>query len=305
MKKKDIQALLQNFTSLVVLIISLGMIEQSIRLVFIFIYMLILYFVLSNSLRGNPKFRKFIIILACCIEGLIVLISTVNVGSIRGYFINIKNAFALTQNSTDKILNTSKVNFASYIDKQVYEIINNFKGSDNNIKISDDNTEFSHYSKDEINEIIGLIEKYSKENADTFSDFKSDEYLIELFYKMFLSDTIYYYSNYIKAFEEYGINIDKLDLNEQTLITWDLQILFATYNMRCDNILDLNTDVFLDEIMFNYNDYKVSMQKYGDTFDYGIWSQIYQETTAKEVDNDMNDLIMEYYKKFMMNFKSE
>ena len=304
MEKKDIHVLLQIYAPLIVSIVSLDIIKPSIQLIIIVIYSFINYFILSEHLKNEPNFRKFIIIMGF-IAVLTLLISAINASSINRYFINKKNAFVMNQNSTDKSLNTSNVNLASYIDKQANEIINKFKGTDNNIKISDENTEFSHYSKDEINEIIGLIEKHSKEEADTFSDFKNDKYLIELFYKMFLSEKVFYYSNYIEAFKEYGINIDKFDLNENTLITWDMQILFATYNMRCDNIFNFNSDDFLDEITYNYNDYKVKTQKYSDTFDYSNWGRAFKETTAKNVDYDLNNYIVMYYEKFAINFKSE
>ncbi len=59
------------------------------------------------------------------------------------------------------------------------------------------------------------------------------------------------------------------------------------------------------EIQFKYNDNRVNMAKYSDTFDYGNWRRNYAEYTAEEVDERLDDIIMAYYKKFIINFSVE
>ena len=155
----------------------------------------------------------------------------------------------------------------------------------------------------EIGIIVHQIESYHKEYSDEFLNLETNNYEIELFYKMFLGDEIYYYHDIIKALEECGINCEQLSINEYDLMCWDIEELFATYNMKEDIQNDLNKKVFYTQKIFKYNDYKISISEYNDTFDYEGWTRSFENKTAEEINEKLNEVIMRYYKKFNKNFR--
>ncbi len=245
-------------------------------------------------------------------------------GSLSGFITRIKNSLTAQQADSSVISASLETQLEPYLqdfDTKIAAIEQKIDSTNNNIEdLTNDmgtingsldlitanleNIYFNNNINDiEVNDIIGQIEKYYEKNSSSFENLKTDIYSLQLFYKMFLTEDTYYYCNIIKAFQEYGVDIDKLEINEYTLVVWDIQTLFATYGMKKSNMANFSNES--QEIQFKYNDNRVNMAKYSDTFDYGNWRRNYAEYTAEEVDERLDDIIMAYYKKFIINFSVE
>lgn len=59
-------------------------------------------------------------------------------------------------------------------------------------------------------------------------------------------------------------------------------MLFMYYNIK-KYILDIHSSDAIDKIRFNDNDFKTSMQRYSDTFDYDTLCLQYEELTAAQI----------------------
>lgn len=298
MTKDDLKTLLIIIATLIVPILSLGIISPLIKISFVLIYSFICFLLLSKLFADKLKTKNMIIFMATVIEILLLTISTLNTGSISGYFERIKNFLVVSQETTSNNIVSSNIDFESYfndLSMQISEI-------DKKIEYNLENVHFNQdISEVEINEIINQMEQNYEKYNDYFGDLKTDIYSIELMYKIFISEMSYYYCNILEAFERFGINNDKLGIDENILFVWDIEILYIKYNMKQKNFSNSSYENATGEI-YSYDDYRVTMQKYSDTFDYGGWKLSYETLSAKDADIKFNNSIMNYYKKFIINF---
>ena len=144
------------------------------------------------------------------------------------------------------------------------------------------------------------IKGYSKSYADLQTDRKE----VEIFYKMKISIEPYYYSDIIKAFEEKGIHFKELSIDENVLMRWDTQMLYANYQMQKEIKKDLNKNITYDKKLLRFEDYKITQSSYKDTLNYEGWQTNYSGSTAEEAYNQLDKTIMAYYNKFSMNLTS-
>ena len=75
--------------------------------------------------------------------------------------------------------------------------------------------------------------------------------------------------------------------------------------MKNSILNELESDEIIDKKEFKYNDFRVDMNRYSDTFNYDNWQRIYTECTMKQIDKWLNNIINVYYKKLIMNFSNE
>ena len=272
------------------------------------------------------KWKKILIVICCVTETLIIIASIVSIGSISSFFRHMKNFFVYEQTSANGTLTDSiaPASASSDYSQQLAELKESIEGLDNRVSGIDQSivemdasldvftNDLKHlYINDsiddvEVEEILQKInEKYDNYTGDVFLSLRTDPYAFELFYKMYLSKEPYYYCNLISAFEKYGVDFDKLDIDVHDLITWDIEVLFMHDNIKnyIDNELDFHSEDVIDDISFYYKDFKINMQRYSDTFDYDSWNLHYEGYTAKELDEKMETRIMNYYKKFIINFQ--
>ncbi len=286
--------------------LSLGAPNQGLKVLF-----LVIYFLGVVTLYWKPtqkvQLRKTLLGILSFLEIGIICIFVITMGSLGNYIAHIKDFFVYEQNnnvtpalSVDAQGSNDNLN---EINIQLQEINEKLNPINNEIVALSEN--FKSYSfiqdkqnENEINIIYERIENYVKER-DTFSELKTNKYQIELFYKMFFSDEPYYYCNILTAFERYGINYRNFGITQSTLITWDLDILFITYKMKEENNKDLGTEEIKNK-KFYYNDYRVSMNEYSDTFDYARWNR--SDETPEAFNRVLDSLIKDFYKKFKMNF---
>ena len=123
------------------------------------------------------------------------------------------------------------------------------KIDESNIKINNDLAEI----KDKVNKISNNVEEYSflnnkddpeevKEIAETiesiiddleyYLDVKTSKQKVQILYKMSLGTDEYYYCNIIRAFEACGIDCEEMSIDEYKLLLWDVERLYAIYNMK-------------------------------------------------------------------------
>lgn len=86
---------------------------------------------------------------------------------------------------------------------------------------------------------------------------------------------------------------------------WDVEKLYIYYNIKQENLKTSWLDENAMGGSYPYNDYKISMQKYSDTFDYGNWNATFKDYTVEKTDLLLDNYIMQYYKKFIINFSNE
>ena len=331
MLKEDYKNLISVISTLIVVIISSCIYKPIIQILFICIFILICYLLFTN-LNNKKKWKQIVIGICCVFECWILIYSIASSGSISNFFYRIGDFFireeiyAELDNNSDGNLGSSaaeneqileiKKSIESLngnimeIDKSIEGINGNITEVDENIyKLANNlgNPYINNADENEVSIILQQIEKeynnYNNEHDyNFFLNLKSDPYLLEIFYKMYISETSYYYCNIIKAFKEYGIDDEKINIDENDLLIWDIERLYATYNMKNSIINELASDEIIDEKIFMYNDFKARVNRYSDTFDYGDWRRYFTECTAKQIDNWLNTTIMNYYKKFIMNF---
>lgn len=319
MAKDDIKTFLIIITTLIVPILSLGIISPFIQIIFVVIYIFICFLLLSKLFAKKLKMRNILIGIATVIEVFFIIISTVNIGSVSGYLARIKSFFINSQEASNNLTVSFDESFESHfnvlseqiskIDEKIENNNVNIERLDNNLNTFMDNTNNIYFTDNidqvEIDQIVKRIDEMYNKHSNSFPDLRTDIYSLELFYKMFLSEKVYYYCNIIKAFEIFGVDTEKLELEENTLFIWDIQTLYITYNMQKKNLDNICLDKNAMGEAFKYNEYRISMQKYSDTFDYGSWRRDYEDVTAAETEEKLNEVIMNYYKKFMINFSGE
>lgn len=149
-----------------------------------------------------------------------------------------------------------------------------------------------------------ILELVEANGQVIFPDLKEDKQEVELFYKVRLVDKEYHYCNIISALEMYGVDCEKMSIDEYQLALWDIETLFIHYSMY-KKATELEKGVALEEAVFEYNDYRISMSEYSDTFDYGRWRQNFANFTADEILDSLDKAMLKFYKKLNMNFNAE
>lgn len=164
----------------------------------------------------------------------------------------------------------------------------------------------------EIAEVLQKIDQEYKNREASFTELKNDEQSVELFYKMFLADMPYAYCNIISAMEAYGIDCEKLSIDEKKLVVWDTEMLFVCYSIQDSLSLDAAQDITYEAnaevddkpvIKYVYNQYRVlDRHRYSDTLNYNNWYWYTPNMSAKTISSQLNTRIMRYYEKLLLNF---
>ncbi len=323
MLKEDWKNFLMIVATLFATILSFGASKPVFQLMFIIIFLAI-YCIAVSFLNKKTYIKGFFLTIACLAEGAILFLFIASNGSVSGFFTRIKNLLVAQQEDSSVISTSLEAQLEPYLndfDAKIASIEQKIDNTNNNIEdlgddmgtVTDslnlitDNLENIYFNNNindiEVNTILEQINKHYEENSSSFENLKTDLYSLQLFYKMYITDETYYYCNILKAFQEYGIDIEKLEINEYTLVVWDVQILFATYGMKKSHMANIDNES--QEITFNYNNYRVNMTKYSDTFDYGNWRRNYTGYTTEEISERLDDIMMDYYRKFIINFSVE
>lgn len=305
MESEDARVAITCIVELLTIILAEAMPNLTIKLLFIvFVSVeIVLYFKYKNIQSIKDKMPMYII---GCIIVIMLLISIVDTDSFTG-FVQIKEFFSSEPSETvDYISIIEGQN--DEIDQKIKEVNDKMADSINAFKeVSNDFSRYGFlYAKENQQEIETILQKMidiNNENSDAFPNLKTNKHEIELFYKGKLTEEPYFYCNIIKAFEAYGINCKELSIDEYVLMLWDTQCLYIIYSMKKDLEDDLKSNTFFDERSFDYNDYKINMNENSDTFDYEDWRYTYTNKTAKEISKEMSNIIINYYKKFSMNFR--
>ncbi len=314
MKENDKKNIIIILATLVTSILSLGIFNLLFQLIFIIIFIIICILGFSY-INNKSKKKRNLIILSCTIEVIILCFSISNQGSFFSFYEQIKGFFVTSNDISSEDIIALSSDFKLYfneldnqlrsIDAKIEDTKDNIQNIDNSVNLITYNLDKFHFNQniDEIEsaDILKLIEEHN----DKFSNLITDIYSIELFYKAYISENPYYYYNILDAFNKSGINTDKLGINENTLFIWDLEKLYMTYNMKNSIANELESDEILEERNFLYNDYKVNLNRYSDTIDYGTWKRYYTNKTPKQIDDLFNKSIMVWYKKFVINFSTE
>ena len=327
MEESDKKNIIIILATLVTSILSLGIFNLFFQLIFLIIFVIICCLGFSY-INDSSKQKKRLLILSCTIEAVILCFSIISQGSfnrfckqIMDFFVKsheksieyvIKdpesyfNEFSSQLKSINEKIDDTNFNEYSSQHKRINEKIDdtnfNIENLDNNVNLITQNLEKIQYNEniDEIEsaDILQLMKDRFEEHRNQFPNLITDIYSIELFYKAFISENAYYYCNILDAFNKYGINTDKFDITENTLFIWDIEKLYMTYNMKASLANELESDEIFEERFFYYNDYKVKLNRFSDTFDYGTWRRYYTNKTPKQIDELMNKSIMVWYQKF-------
>ena len=255
-------------------------------------------------------------ILSCTIEAVILCFSIISQGSFNRFCKQIMDFFVKShEKSIEYVIKDPESYFNEFssqlksINEKIDDTNFNIENLDNNVNLITQNLEKIQYNEniDEIEsaDILQLMKDRFEEHRNQFPNLITDIYSIELFYKAFISENAYYYCNILDAFNKYGINTDKFDITENTLFIWDIEKLYMTYNMKASLANELESDEIFEERFFYYNDYKVKLNRFSDTFDYGTWKRYYTNKTPKKIDEMLNKSIMVWYQKFIINFSTE
>lgn len=308
--KEDCKILIPIATTLVCALLSSGLVIPAFQIAFILVFVAASYLTFSYFNKKTKRKLAFIVI-AFCVEFLIMINSIADIGSVSGYFMRIKDFFVKPDSAQQNAV-ISDANLRAYynsLNEQLAKINDDVEDIDYNINTLTNNLQefsFNEQINDaEINKVLEKINTYDETENDFFVNLKSDPYLVEIFYKTYISRTPFNYCNIVEAFNDYGIDTEKLDIDESVLIVWDVQRLYAIYNMKKSIAGDLDSDEIIEEKRFYYNDYKVNSSNYSDTLDYGEWKKTFTKKTAKDIDEQLHNIIMDYYKKFMINFSLE
>lgn len=159
--------------------------------------------------------------------------------------------------------------------------------------------------KSEPDEVQSVLDKLTEDEefiSTNFPNIKSNRDDAMLCYKMRLYELICHYSSILRAFEEYGIDCNALGIDQYTLIRWDLEKLYAFYSMKQELEADLPDNIFYSSKPLLFNDHRVSMNEYSDIYDYGDWRIIYENISAQEYEERLDERIMIFYKRFHLNF---
>lgn len=152
--------------------------------------------------------------------------------------------------------------------------------------------------------------QYIKESWETveekdraaFNDLGTDRKQVELFYKIKISEGNYFYCNMIRAMEDYGIDCEGMGIDEHVLFGWDVDRLFALYDMRKGMESRLTEEELTEEWAEDYNDHRASVSGSSDVFDYGGWNRNYKDRNVRYIVNDLERTLVNYFTKFHKNF---
>lgn len=152
--------------------------------------------------------------------------------------------------------------------------------------------------------------QYIKESWETveekdraaFNDLGTDRKQVELFYKIKISEGNYFYCNMIRAMEDYGIDCEGMSIDEHVLFGWDVDRLFALYDMRKGMESKLTEEELIEEWAEDYNDHRASVSGSSDVFDYGGWNRNYKDRNVRYIVNDLERTLVNYFTKFHKNF---
>ena len=309
MSNKDFLNIL---TAMVAVVLTTGMPNAKWQIIFIIFYLIWIY--LFSNYRGQTNLLKKI---GCWITGIfcvaIIGFSIYGLGSIENYLKKVVNTFFDVKQNTNSQLSEQYVEYFEDIEEQLIkaeDINEQLKKVNENINILDE--DIGNLSNDikvfyfvsnkwdhsQIDEILGILnEEYYPEE---FNDLRNNTYQIELYYKVRLSERKYYYYNVIQAFEKFGINCKKFNIDENDLLVWDLHRLYILYQMKDSIKEQLDSEKEFGKRL-NNEDFKIKKEEYGDSIYYKRWGRSYEEYTPKEIDKFLNDEIMDYYDKFMEN----
>lgn len=140
-----------------------------------------------------------------------------------------------------------------------------------------------------------------KDRVD-FDDLGTDRNQVELFYKIKISEGNYFYCNMIRAMEDYGIDCEGMGIDEHVLFGWDVDRLFALYDMRKGMELRLTEEELIEEWAEDYNNHRASVSGSSDVFDYGGWNRNYKDRNVRYIVNDLERTLVNYFTKFHKNF---
>ena len=311
-KDKDLMPVLSIIATLLPTVVAFGASTTGLRIAAIVLYIIIAAFV-YNYQHKKTELKKKVIIVASVFEMAIVISSIVDVGSFAGYLGRIKS-FVFVENEADnERINKSDLDeyYASLensiedIDNMIASLNEGINQTNENIYLFDDYVDYIQSKKsinrNEVEEIVLKIEEITSANDDYIYNFRTDRYFVQLYYKMFLAENPWYYCNILEAFEEYGIDVDNLEIDEHVLLTWDIHLLYNTFNMKERNIPNLNSDNIIDCVVHNYNDNRMNTEKYSDAFNYAGWCKSYENKTGDQINGDLNIAIDNLCEKIIMN----
>ncbi len=310
MKKEDYRNIFSVGASLLTVVLSVNMQNTFMKITFIICYLIgyILFLSYLND-KIKIKWKKYIFVILFIADGAILAVSFVNVGSFKNYVIKLGEFFESEQEKEEGSVGGSEEisGWVLETNEKIAAMNENLASVNENINQLSDDVEAYQFlrSKEdqaEINTIIQVIEEKYNDSADYFPDLKTSKHDVELFYKMRLCEEPYYYCNIIKALEAYGIDCVQMSINEYDLMLWDTEILYAKYNMKESIQEDLNKNIFYEEKVFRYDDFKINMSEYSDILNYNDWRYTHENVTAEEVNERLSKRIMKYYVKFHMNF---
>lgn len=305
MKKEDMGIGLSILATLLSVVISEAMPNLFLKLLFIITFSLEVILLLnflnsknndSENTRSSNTKKKIILYILGIVIVIMLILPCISTGSLDNYFISIKEFLHIENEEKNKQVMYN-------ISEEISEI------NDNILKLHQNFSEYQFFKSKEDQQQIDLIlddiltlNEEKEGETPIFSDLKDNKHSLELFYKMKLSNKSYYYYNIIKAFEAYGIDCEKFSINEYVLALWDVESLYALYNMRKSLENDLANNTFYEENCLSYDEFKMNMSEYSDTFSYDDWYLPYRNKTVSEIMESLDSVIISFYKKFYMNF---
>ena len=168
----------------------------------------------------------------------------------------------------------------------------------------------SKYDPSEVEKIIGVIreklEEDKKKESPSFADIQTNPHTVELFYKMRLGRELFHYVDLIRALESIGIDCEAMSIDEYKLMTWDTEYMFAVYSMRQSVLPDaLQGKTYEEGPKLYYRDFRIKLNEYSDTTDYGNWCKEYESpVSAEDIVQRLDTQFTDAYKKFHMNFQA-
>ena len=164
-------------------------------------------------------------------------------------------------------------------------------------------------SKKETEEALEYIQarwdELKEEDRTDFDSLGTERDQVELFYKIKLSEGYYFYCNMIRAMEDYGIDCAGMGIDEAMLFCWDVDRLFAIYNMRKALEPRLTEAEPVERWEGDYNEYRAYVSGYGDEFDYKFWNRNFVVLTVSYIVQRQDTVVMNYFLKFNKNFGAD
>ncbi len=294
MKREDWGIVVTVIVTLISAILSEVISNVIIKMIFIICIVADCIFVLSYQ-NNKSKWKKNLIIILSGINLLILFIVPVIKSSPMIYITHLIDYFESDSKKTE-------IDESTVI---IYSDLTEIKDRMNEMSDNVESYNFlkSKYDPEEVKEITEKIEKALEEYPDNFLDLETSKQKVQLLYKIRLGADEYYYCNIIRAFEAYGIDCEEMSIDEHKLLLWDVERLYAIYNMKKSIQDDLAKGEFYEKKEFPYDDFRMDMSKHSDIFDYEGWRITYENQTAEEVNDSLDINITNYYKKFSLNFR--